>query len=405
MNDLDGRTRIRHWIVGLQGEGRGKALLAIASSSFLLIGVQMIYPVLLPELRSTYGLGLGTAGLLLSVLWLANAAGQVPGGVLADRIGEGRTLVVSTVLSALAVVFIATVESVVALFALTTLLGLGIALFGVARYTILEDLFPERVGTTVGIVLAAADAGQALLPPLAGILAAVVFWQLGFVYTLPLFALVAVALWAYVPASTSTGSDDGHRTFSRENGRHISRNLRQRPILYGSGAFIVYVTIWITFTGFYPTYLIEIKGLSPTAAGVLFGSFFAVGVAIKPLSGIAYDRFGIRLTILVIAGISGVSLLTLPLVEGIAPLALITVCIAPILGGGTITQSHLIEFLASDIKGTGLGIIRTGGMTVAALSPAVFGAFADRGLFDEVFLSLAVFAGVMILCVLRIPSA
>ncbi len=403
MNSADVVHRARNSVVGLQGDGRGKALLAIASSSFLLIGVQMIYPVLLPELRTTYGFGLGTAGLLLTVLWLANAAGQVPGGMLADQIGEGRVLVVSTVLSAVTVVLIATANSVIALFVLTIFLGGGIALFGVARYTILENLFPERVGTAVGVVLAAADAGQALLPPLAGVLAAAILWQLGFVYTLPLFVAVAVALWIYVPTSTATDGDDGAGTFSIENFQSVIQSIYRGPVLYASGSFIVYMTVWIAFTGFYPTYLIEVKGLATTTAGVLFGMFFAVGVAIKPLSGIAYDRIGIRRSIAMIAGVSGIALAVLPLVEGTVPLILITLLIAPILGSGTITQSYIIEMLPEETKGTGLGIVRTSGMTLAAMSPAIFGVLADRGFFDEVFLTLAVCAAVMVLFVVRIP--
>lgn len=403
MNSADVVHRVRNSVVGLQGEGRGKALLAIASSSFLLIGVQMIYPVLLPELRATYGFGLGTAGLLLTVLWLANAAGQVPGGVLADRIGEGKVLIVSTVLSAVTVVLIATTNSVIALFVLTVLLGGGIALFGVARYTILENIFPERVGTAVGIVLAAADAGQALLPPLAGILAAAVLWQLGFAYTLPLFFVVVIALWLYVPTSSATGKNGDSGTFSRKSFRYVIESIVQGPVLYASGSFIIYMTVWITFTGFYPTYLSETKGLTTTTAGIFFGLFFAVGVAIKPLSGIAYDRIGIRRSIAIIASISGVSLVVLPFVEGTIPLALTTLFIAPILGSGTITQSYIIQMLPQETKGTGLGAVRTIGMTLAAMSPAIFGALADRGFFDEVFLSLAICAAAMALLAIRIP--
>ncbi|ELY50467.1 MFS transporter [Natronolimnohabitans innermongolicus] len=395
-------SSIRGVVAGVQADGHGKALLAIASSSFLLIGVQMIYPVVLPELRTAYGLNLGTAGVLLTVLWLSNAAGQVPGGVLADRFGEGRIMVASTVVTAAMVVFIVAVDSIVLLFLATVLLGQGIALFGVARYTALDDLFPNHVGTTVGVVLAAADAGQALLPPLAGVLAAAVVWQLGFAYTLPLFAFVALALWLYVPASTS-GPGSGFDTFSRARLRDVGTALRKRTVLYGSAAFIVYMIVWITFTGFYPTYLLEMKDLSTTAVGLLFGSFFAVGVAIKPLSGMAYDRFGIRLSLLTVMAISGTALVVLPFVEGLLPIAIITVLIAPILGSGTITQSHLIQGIPNDIKGTGLGVVRTGGMAIAAVSPAIFGTIADWGYFDEVFLFLAGLAACIMLFVRRIP--
>jgi len=72
-------------VLELWSGGRGKVLTAVAGGWFLSVGVRMIYPVMLPSLRSAYGLNLTTAGLLLTVLFLAYAFGQFPGGVLADR--------------------------------------------------------------------------------------------------------------------------------------------------------------------------------------------------------------------------------------------------------------------------------------------------------------------------------
>lgn len=379
----------------LQGDGRGKALLAISAGSFLLIGVQMIYPVLVPELRAAYGLSLTTAGMLLSSLWIANATGQLPGGMLADRLGEGRTLVVGVLVSAATLLLIITVSSPFMLFVATVLFGLGIALYSVARYTATHGLYPDQAGTTIGIVLASADAGQALLPPVASFLGVAIAWQLGFGFTIPIFALVAVGLWLYAPPRTSTGTSDTG-TLSVDSVRTILRGMRTRSIGFVTIIFIVYVNVWVAFTSFYPTYLTEIKELSPTLAAVLFGVFFAVGVVTKPLSGIAYDRIGIRFSLLAISLVSGIALAVLPLVEGAVPLAVVTVFIAPILGSGTISQSHLIDELASDVRGTGLGVVRTGGMAIAALNPTLFGAAADRGFFDEMFLALAGLAALMI---------
>ncbi|MFC7009811.1 MFS transporter [Halalkalicoccus salilacus] len=60
----------------------------------------MVYPALLPRIRMTYGMTLTTAGALLTALWLAYAFGQLPAGMLADRVGEGRVMMVSTLVSA-----------------------------------------------------------------------------------------------------------------------------------------------------------------------------------------------------------------------------------------------------------------------------------------------------------------
>lgn len=75
-------------------DDRGKILIIVARGWFLSLGVRMMYPVLLPYIRVTYGLSLTAAGLLLSVLWFSYAIGQLPGSVLADRVGEGTNEIV-----------------------------------------------------------------------------------------------------------------------------------------------------------------------------------------------------------------------------------------------------------------------------------------------------------------------
>lgn len=363
----------------------------------------MIYPVLLPELRTTYNLDIATSGLLLTVLWATNALGQFPSGLLTDRIGEQRTLVVGVILSAVTVAMIISVDSVVALFGATVLLGLGLALYGVARYTVMYEVYPDRAGTTIGVVLAAADAGQALLPPAASFVTAIAVWQLGFGFTIPMFALAAVGLWLYVPSQPLVPSDRDKSTSLAEL-KYVLASVSNRGIVYGTAIFVVYVCVWVAFTSFYPTYLIEVKDISPTITAVTFGAFFAAGVVVKPVSGAMYDRLGIRLTLLVLAPISALALAVFPMAEGIVPIAVVTLSVAPILGTGTIAQSHLVDEFTGDIRGTGLGIIRTCGLLVGSAMPTLFGIAADNGYFDEGFLVLAVLVGVMVVLILLLST-
>ena len=384
--------------------GRGPILVAIAAGWFLSIGVRMIYPVLLPHLRTAYGLDLTTAGLLLTVLFVAYGLGQFPGGLLADRFGEKVVLILSSAISVVTLVLIVTARSTPVLFFVTALFGVGVALYAVARYTILVDLYPDQVGAANGVTSAAADAGQSVLPPIAGLIAAGLAWQYGFGFAIPLFALAALALWAVVPSQRPEPSPSTE-TSPLESVRDVLSGLRRPPVVYGTGLLLLGVTVWQAFTGFYPTYLIEEKGLSATLAGVLFGLFFALGVLVQPLSGAAYDRIGIRQSLLFVMGVSGVGLVILPGLEGFLPLVGVTVLLSTLLGFATVTQSHLILALPDDIQGTGFGILRTISFTIGAASPVLFGAAGDRGFFDEAFLALAVLAGLTVLLGMVTPAA
>jgi len=58
----------------------------------------------------------------------------------------------------------------------------------------------------------------------------------------------------------------------------------------------------------------------------------------------------------------------------------------------------------ADMKGTGLGFLRTVYMTIGAVSPVLFGALADRGFFDEAYLILAGFVAVAVVLTQWLPE-
>lgn len=384
-------------------DNRSRILLAIAAGWFLSIGVRLVYPVLLPYVRSEYDLSLTASGMLLSVLWLAYALGQLPGGILADRIGEGRIFVVSSLVAACTLTVIIIGDSALLLYAATGLFGVGTALFGVARLSALSDIYPDRLGTAVGIVAAVGDVGNTLLPPVAGVLAATVAWQLGFGFVIPLFVIVAVGLWLAVPSRTSERETADH-PLSIESIRHVLAGLRQRPIVLITLVQLLSNSVWQGFTGFYPIYLIEVKNISPSVASGFFALFFALGTVIKTLAGVAYDRIGVRRSLFALASSFGIALTLLPYVSGFWALAGVTVLVSTLLGRATVELAYMTDQIPDDILNTGLGTIRTGYMTIASGSPILIGAIADRGFFDEAFLLLAAVTGMTLFLIAMLPG-
>lgn len=383
--------------------GRGRILVAVAVGWFLSLGVRLTFPVLLPYLRPTFGMDLTVAGLLLTVLWLSYALGQFPGGMLGDRVGEGAVLVASTMLTAATVGLLALSTSVALLFATTALFGASTALYGPTRYTIISDIYPDRDGTAIGITLAAGNVGNAVLPAVAGVLATALTWRLGFGLAVPLFVVAGIALWTTVPTHTSDGSS-AVDTLSLDTVRHVFAGIAHRRVLLATGVLLLNSFVWQGFTGFYPTYLVDVKGLAPSMAAVTFGSFFALGIAVQPLAGAAGDRFGARATLFTVVGLVAVGLLLLPHVDHPAGLIVLTVLLSGLLGTSPVAHAYLVDALDDELQGSGLGLLRTVYMVLAASGPLVVGALADRGFFDEAFLLLAgVIAGALAL-VLSLPS-
>lgn len=386
----------------LQGNGRGRILVALASGWGLTIGGRMIYPVLLPHLRTAYDLSLGDAGSLLTLLFMAYALAQLPGGVLADRIGERTTLAASLLLAAGMLLLVIFANSSLVLFVTTAAFGVGVGLFAIPRFTATASIYPENYGTAIGITNSSAELGQALLPAIAGVVAFSVGWQFGFGFTIPLFVVIAIALWSTVPERPpdKTSSVD---SISIETARYVLAELRNPPVILGTVILIFGMSIWQALTGFYPTYLVEEKGISSVAASVIFGLYFVLSAIIHPISGAVYDRWNIRYPFLIV-GVSVLGFVLLPILEGFWPLVGVTILLGAFLGFVTATESYLINALPADMGGTGFGVLRTISFTIGAMSPVLFGTAADRGYFDEVFFALGGLVIMMVLVGIRLPK-
>jgi len=386
----------------LWAEGKGPLLVAIAGGWGVLLGTRMVYPVLLPYLRSSFDLSLTVGGLLVTVLWLGSALGQLPGGILADRYSERAVMVAGALVVAVALVFVVTASTPLVLFAATGLVGLGQSLYPIARITILSKIYPDRIGSALGVTMATGDLGQTVFPPIGGAIAAAVAWQLGLGFIAPLLVVVAVVLWVTLPVQPSTGSPVD--SLSAESASSVVAKLRRSNLVFVAFILFLYILIWQSFTGLYPTYLVERKGLSSSLAGVLFSVFFAFGVLVKPLAGAAYDRIGLRRALAVVLVGPVVGLTLLPFVDGFWPLVGVTALVSTMLGSGTITQSFFSDAIPDEVQGTGLGVVRTTTATLGALGPVVFGALADRGYFDEGYVLLAAVLVVVIVLTLRLPE-
>lgn len=372
----------------LWSNGRGWILVWVAIGWFLSLGVRLVFPVLLPHIRAEFGFGLSLAGVLLTALWFAYAVGQLPGGILGDRIGEGNILLISTAVSTGTLFLLIFSSSPGLFFAGTVLFGLSTALYGPTRFTILSDIYSERDGTAIGLTLAVGNLGNTVLPFVAGIVAVIFSWRLGFGFVIPMFLVTILGIWHFIPNATSN-SKNVVKDVSLTTLKRIYGGLAQRRVVLTTGLLMATLFAFHGFQGFYPTYLIEVKGLSPTQASMLFGLFFATGIVIQPITGASGDRFGAKRSLLVVQSFIIVGLILLPFVHRLIPLVLITILLGSFLGIGPIAHTFLVNALPSDMKGTGLGFLRTTFMTVASTGAVFVGFFGDLGYFDQAFLFLA----------------
>ena len=389
MRSID--TRFRHVLRALWDGGRGWILVFVALGWFLTLGTRFVFPALFPHLRDAFALDLATLGALYTLLWATYGIGQFPAGIVGDRIGDRRSLILSTALSAGAVVVVMVAIGPWGLAVGMILFGVTSALYGPARFTVLNRVYPDYDGTAMGISESFGQIGNAALPALAGVLATMFVWQAGFLYLVPLFAIVAVGLWL-VPSDydeqTATGGD-----------ATTSRSIRElvASVCFPLSLLLAVVLALVMFiiqgaTGFYPTYLVDVKGFPLGTASILFGLLFASGALIQPIAGAISDTFGARRTLFVMLGTLVVGLLLVPVATTVVHFIFVTVLLGSAPGTIPVIFSRMTSALPADVRGTGLGLLRTGSFLVASTGSFVVGNMADVGLFDEAFVLLAILA-------------
>jgi len=397
---------IRREAADLGRDGRGWILFSISAGWFLSIGVRVVFPALLPYFESEFDMSLTAAGLLITVLWGAYAFGQFPGGVLGDRYGERNMLVFSTAISTVAVIAVASAHNTELLFAGTIAFGFATALFGPLRFTIFTHVFPERTGTAVGITMAAGNVGNAVLPIIAGGVAAYAAWQYSFWLVAPLFAVTTAVMWFRIPARDKDQEPKSDITIAsvRAAGREVIAGIRQRGIPSVTAVQVIMAIAYQGFVGFYPTYLISVKGVSPALATTLFGMFFASAIVVQPLVGTLQDRIGSKPTLLTIVAMFFVALLGLWYATALPALVGLTLLASSRTGTGVINNTFIASALPEDVQASALGFLRTGWIAIGALAPVAIGALGDQGALKEGFLLLAIAAGIGLLFVLFIPK-
>jgi MFS transporter, DHA2 family, multidrug resistance protein len=164
-----------------------------------------ILSVALPTLGSSLDASTGQLQWFVAAYTLVFAAALIPGGMLGDRYGRKKMLIVSLVLFGVASIACAFAPSAEAFIAARALLGLGGALMLPMVLGVLPVLFDESERPrAVGAITAGAMLGYPIGPLLGGWMLTRFDWSWVFLINLPVVALAVIAVAVLLPESRSS---------------------------------------------------------------------------------------------------------------------------------------------------------------------------------------------------------
>lgn len=370
---------------------------------FVLLGVgfvtiklgQRLPPALMPVIIEDLSMTTVQAGIALSLLGFLQAAFQYPSGRLSDQLSRTTVIAASLVLAIVGIAVIALSVNVLLFLVGIAIFGAAFGLFGPADRAFVSDLFVARRGRALGVHSAGSDVAGVIAAGVAVVIVAVLPWQAGFVLALPVLALVLVGLlrWSREPVAL------GRVTLGiRETSARLFGQSRFRWLV------LAYALVVLAVRGameFLPTFLVATQGFSFGLASGAFGLMFAVGLAVRPVTGTLGDAFSKP-------GIAAVSVLL-----GGLGIAALVVAPSPLLGlAGVVLfgvgqrgftpplQAYLMDSFPDDSMGGDFGATRMVYLGIGSFGPAFVGVVADATSFRAAYLVLAavllVAAGIVI---------
>lgn len=379
-------------------------LVLAAGIWFLSKFLRYAFPPLFETMQASYGISNAEVGTIYTGLMVVYASLQFPSGMLSDRFGSVRVVVVGALVASLGSFVLVFDSPAAVLAAAAVLVGAGTGAHKTVAVGILSRVYPNRTGRVLGVfdtfgayggVGASAVVTLFLVAPpaLDGLFSLLpgATWRGVFLLSGVVGVALAGAFARYVPRqlpASPEGDADAEETPS------ASAYLRQ----FSNPAFTAFVLVTVLFSftyngavAFLPLYLSEVAGLETTTANLLYSALFAVSV-VQVLTGDVSDRTG-RLPIVVVTlSLAATALLgTIVLADaGVVVLGAVVVAFAVGSHGfRPVRGVYLVELLPDRIAAGGFGIVRTLLMAAGAASPAVVGFVADGFGFRAAFALLS----------------
>ena len=262
-----------------------------ALALFDITGIDYLMPFIAPNLK----LNNTQIGLLFSLYYIPFGVSSYATGVLADRFGKPRTLLISVMLAfSAASVLPGLTASFTTLLITRLIMGvLGGPILPLAQTIVAMDFPAERRGTNMGIVQNVATSVLGFVTPILLVaLADRWSWRAGF-FVIAVPGLICTALIALtmrqIPVAIAAVNDTGQ---SPRHGQLVREVLRHRNLwlcIVGATLFTAFVLIG---RGYLPLFLVQLRHLPPQRMGLLMSVLSVSGLILGIVFPALADRFG-----------------------------------------------------------------------------------------------------------------
>jgi MFS family permease len=327
------------------------------------------------ELRDRYGVDYAGVGNVVGAYTLAYGFAQLAAGLLADRLGSRRLMLVGLGLGAAGSAAFAVTETYSLALAARLLMGIAGGCLYTPTITYTFATFPSALrGRAMGFAEAGVGAGQVLA--LLGL--PILFQAIGL--TPAFLAVPAAAVGLALAVALRLPSIPPASQATRGSFRALVRE-RDFWILAVGFAFVgmlaqVAVLAWM------PTYLRQVHAFGVVGAGLSTGIVVTGLMLFSPVFGILSDRLTARRPVMLVGCLLALAGFVILLLTSHPWVAVVEALMVSASMAATIPMQVVFasERFRAVGAGTAIGLVNTGGQIAASLGGPLYGALLDRGL-------------------------
>ncbi len=337
-----------------------------------------LYKASFPILRDEFSLSIQQLGVLAAIPPLCQALLSIPAGMLTDRIGSKRMLLVSLAFAVLGSVVAATALTPLMVIVAASLVYLNTTIYHPASYSFTTRLFnrgdrPKALGIhgaggTFGVAL-----GPLTLSLFIGLLG--LTWRHVYVFWAVPIALGALLIVRVSEDRSIKGADSSESL--------APDALEPKSLLTrGLAVFLVFTavrTVAQQMVGiFMPLFIVDVKGFTVEQMGLIYGSTSLMGLVSAPSGGFLASRFGSKRWLAASIAMSMTMLSTVALVPGGVLFAVMYVVYGFVGTLGMAARSSLIANLTpSRQRGVGYSLLFLPGSVMGAITPIIAASLID----------------------------
>ncbi|MFC0673902.1 MFS transporter [Brachybacterium hainanense] len=363
-----GRAPTKWWVV---------ALMFFLGWMFIYADRTILNPVM-SEIGAEFGLDKAGLGLLNSVFFLVYALVQVPSGMIGDRFGRLKLIVLGFVIFGLFTGLTGVVGGVGMLFLMRAVAGFGQGFYYGPQYSLSGEMIPGRLRTLGSAII---NSGQAFGISLGLMASSWIAFDLGggwrapfYVFAVPTI-LVGLLMWVLIrePRAHVDAADAGPKP-------SVLSLFRVRNLV------LTFVMVFCSIYGFFvmitwlPTYLAEVRGVEASQTGFVSSLVAWTSVPAALLIAWISDRIGVRKPLLLMVFPLAIASILLLVLAPSMPLVILALVMYGFFGK-LATDPLLISLCGlnspASITASAFGLFNFIGMSSSILAPYVTGLLVD----------------------------